>query len=621
MITNTRPNSALGMATDAVPGRFRTLQYQPNPGERWYHVLFGHVPRYQMEFILRPELPYRKFRPQHFAHLGPQIKFLAPPSGQTFAFAIGNLSSNDTQHIPGRGGISLLVSTRVAELRDHAQRESPVFAHGLITIDELFAQTTINQTMSLLLQHVLQEGQTFYRGYYISGQADNLERVQSYIRALRGLPAPDDVGSTNEADVFVQYLCDEAPRYNQVLIDCRQLDIPGVLALLARLAVLLYRSNLKWSTLTTGSEPFEPRLHQGSDFGVSIRLLCEGVADDAIERHLRDVQPQSKALLICHGDLPQDDDALAFELFGAAAVPPIPAIYPPSNEVSESPGSPHSLAQGLSTTDDALRESDSTQSRSAQPVIEAVSTRSDDTERDLPVPSRHMASDPKPLSTLQETAERNRLSARRPAATPVRGPARQFLSLCGGLLLGVAAGAGGMRLGLAKFASQRQGVGRPSLGTSPSERSSAAPVLSAPSEHPTSQPSGELADVPPPLVEEGESVEARHALAKAMQQQATLFSTQARFLQDSLARQRSTGGVLTKPYQVLAKSADKLQNAIEQLNHVATAITLDGSVYRLIGLTDSYCDARSAAQQARAAASPFKLDIPNANHGQVAGKP
>ena len=76
--SSARPFSAQVSSAEAPPGRFRTLQYQPTGGEHFYHVLFGHVPRYQMDFILRPELPSRSFRPQHFAHLGPLIKFLAP---------------------------------------------------------------------------------------------------------------------------------------------------------------------------------------------------------------------------------------------------------------------------------------------------------------------------------------------------------------------------------------------------------------------------------------------------------------------------------------------------------------------------------------------------------------
>ena len=305
--SSARPFSAQVSSAEAPPGRFRTLQYQPTGGEHFYHVLFGHVPRYQMDFILRPELPSRSFRPQHFAHLGPLIKFLAPSLGMHYAVAIGNLSSNDTQHVPGRGGLAVSVSTRVADLRDHAQRESPVFAHSLVVIDEPLGTHQFAAAVETFAERVLTDGVSFYHGYYASGQADNFDRVFHYVRSLRELPAP-----TGDSDP-VCHVVEDRPPYNQILIDCRSVDMRTVLHLAARLAVILYRTNLKWTTITTGSEEFEPRIHQGEDYSIAIRLLCGG---SDVDQQSRTVPTGSRALCCEYDELATSDEELGASLFG-----------------------------------------------------------------------------------------------------------------------------------------------------------------------------------------------------------------------------------------------------------------------------------------------------------------
>ncbi|MBL9043897.1 MAG: hypothetical protein JNM83_19950 [Myxococcales bacterium] len=322
--SSARPFSAQVDSAEAPPGRFRTLQYQPTGGEHFYHVLFGHVPRYQMDFILRPELPSRSFRPQHFAHLGPLIKFLAPPLGMHYAVAIGNLSSNDTQHVPGRGGLAVSVSTRVADLRDHAQRESPVFAHSLVVIDEPLGTHQFAAAVETFAERVLTDGVSFYHGYYASGQADNFERVFHYVRSLRELPAP-----TGDSDP-VCHVVEARPPYNQLLIDCRSVDMRTVLHLAARLAVILYRTNLKWTTITTGSEEFEPRIHQGEDYSIAIRLLCGG---SDVDQQSRAVPTGSRALCCEYDELATSDEELGASLFGLGNRQP--ELSPPTESIAE----------------------------------------------------------------------------------------------------------------------------------------------------------------------------------------------------------------------------------------------------------------------------------------------
>ena len=91
------PRLLVHVSADSA-GRYRTPQYEPVAGEVWHHILYGHVPKYQMDFILRPVVPYHRLRPQHLAHLSALIKFLSPALDEPYAFSIGNLSCDDTQH-------------------------------------------------------------------------------------------------------------------------------------------------------------------------------------------------------------------------------------------------------------------------------------------------------------------------------------------------------------------------------------------------------------------------------------------------------------------------------------------------------------------------------------------
>ncbi|HNN90785.1 MAG TPA: hypothetical protein PKI03_00890 [Pseudomonadota bacterium] len=619
----TRSTSAQTFAADAVPGRFRTLQYEPVAGDGWYHVLFGHVPRYQMEFILRPELPWRKFRPQHFAHLGPQIKFLTPSAGQSFALAIGNLSSNDTQHIPGRGGLSILVSTRVSDLRDHAQRESPVFAHGLIAIDEPLQIAEMTRVVSEFTHHVLTDGLRFYRNYYTSGDAGNFERVHGYIRSLRDLnqnaDSADPVAEGTD-DAFVQYVRNDPPLYNHIFIDCRRADQASIIALAARLGVLLYRSNLKWSLVTTGSEPFEVRQHNGVDFGIGVRLLCDGVPDDAIERYVRDASEQSKVALLDYGDLPDEDLLLVSRLFGVERAASSGAV---SGQLADHRSAPQLLpgAEGPPPAG-LVRQVDGDW---GEPLPMGVAPK--DTDRDLtivspPTPGMERAvhqAVPAPSPSLPSPAAVGPVS-------PSPSPQRRGLWLGLGLVLGCGLGTaltwGALSgaLGLPGSRSQLRGSAR-SPGPSPASRSPNAvramasdgrrELLPPPDSASADSPP---APVPPPTGDEpeepsSESLEARQALVSTVQPQALQYKRQAQRFADFVKAETSGQFKKPAPYQRLSESTSQLQQQISQFDFLASVIVVKGNVHRMIELADSYCDLRASYQQAEAAAR--RVDFPS----------
>src|SRR5687768_5326291 len=82
--------------------------YSAPAGVGWYHFLHGNVPGHQIDFIYRPEIPQGALSRQHFGHLARLMKYIEPRARCEFAFAIGNLSRDDSQHEPGHGGLAII---------------------------------------------------------------------------------------------------------------------------------------------------------------------------------------------------------------------------------------------------------------------------------------------------------------------------------------------------------------------------------------------------------------------------------------------------------------------------------------------------------------------------------
>lgn len=570
MSTTPRLYSAQGMPADAAPGRFRTLQYQPTPSEHWYHVLFGHVPRFQMDFILRPELPCRKFRPQHFAHLGPQIKFLSPAAGHKYALAIGNLSSNDTQHVAGRGGISLIVSTRVADLRDHAQRESPVFAHGLIAIDEPLEAAQLARSAQSFVDRVLDDGLRFYHGYYSSGQADNFERVYGYIRSLRELPAPDGADAAGVGC----YSSEEPPPYNQILIDCRGLDDRLVVQLAARLGVILYRTNLKWSAVTTGVEEFEPKLYQGEDYSIAVRLICGAVSTDEMERQMRSVCAGSRAGLFGFAELATADRELGSQLFGlpgpARAERKRAAASVSFSLAGQAPGSELKAGERAAVWDE-------------EPPLLSKLAAAD------AVPAEPLAAPPpasKPLSLESASV--------RPAGQPVRAPNEnsRFLPLVACGLAGLLVGAFGTL-----WLLQRRAVPAAALQKRALPSRAAAPASEPRADAP--ERSAEAGGVPATGAAnlDDSQLELRLFLVSGLRQKIEPVASYADATYQRASRMLEERP--SAPWKKLRDGSERLKSQLDKMDHIAAALSEPGSVHGVGTLIENYCKVLSAQEQVK----------------------
>ena len=72
--------------------------YKAAEGAAWYHFLHGNVPGHQIDFMYRPEVPQGSLTRQHFSHLARLMKYIEPQTNSDYAFAIANLSRDDTQY-------------------------------------------------------------------------------------------------------------------------------------------------------------------------------------------------------------------------------------------------------------------------------------------------------------------------------------------------------------------------------------------------------------------------------------------------------------------------------------------------------------------------------------------
>lgn len=248
-------------------------QYQPAPGAAWLHVLYGHVPRHQQDFILRPATPFENFRPQHYGDLQPLIRGLQPPAGRDLAFLIGNLSAGDTRHRAGHGGLALVVATRVQGALDHAGRDLPTFAHAAFFVDQPVDATFLQQAAESLVRRFQQAGPRWYRGYYEGGAGAGGAAQAEYLRGFDEptplLPAPPTDGVTTRWK-----LREGRPRYNRVLI-VRPPEAPfaAVAAVMARLGALLYCAKLRWVSISDSHEEARQRIYDINPTELSVRFV------------------------------------------------------------------------------------------------------------------------------------------------------------------------------------------------------------------------------------------------------------------------------------------------------------------------------------------------------------
>lgn len=269
----------------------------------WHHFLHGNVPGHQIDFMYRPELPSGQLSQQHFSHLARLVKYIEPRRGSSCAFAIGNLSRDDTQYEPGHGAIALIFGLRIQGATDHAGRQDPPFCYASAIVDRhldewlIHAATTAFHTKFLSKRNGATEGNAFYHDYLRLGQHPTLLQslLQRYVGEFNGLPA------LPRSQLSLRWTVEgTTPPKRVTIVHPNHVPFDTIAACAARIAAVLVESDIRWTCIATGRE---------ADIagGMTVRFVPE--SDVAGESH--------GGSEIRFDEVPENLAELAAKLFGA----------------------------------------------------------------------------------------------------------------------------------------------------------------------------------------------------------------------------------------------------------------------------------------------------------------
>ncbi|MEZ4300197.1 MAG: hypothetical protein R3B70_34945 [Polyangiaceae bacterium] len=277
-------------------------RYREDGDPDFYHVLHGTVPGHQIDFIYCPEVPQGPLTQTHFAHVARLLKYIEPLEKSELAFALGNLSRDDVQHEPGHGGVALIFSLRVLGVEDHAGRAMPPYAHGLVAVDRALDQAVLLDAITAFHRRFLHERPgrevgSFYRAY-VRAMREDPESVSAFLRAY--VSQFDDLPKPGKSTLGWDFVApDDAPCSRITVVHRDRERFSALASVAATLASVLYRSNVKWTTISSG---------RGLDIagGVSVRLIPRS-----------EVPREPDGRVIRLEDLPADEVELAEKLFSA----------------------------------------------------------------------------------------------------------------------------------------------------------------------------------------------------------------------------------------------------------------------------------------------------------------
>jgi hypothetical protein len=279
--------------------------YKAPSDATWYHFLHGNVPGHQIDFMYRAEVPQGPLTRQHFSHLSRIMKYIEPQASAPYAFAIANLSRDDTQYEPGRGGLAMIFGHRVQGTRDHAGRQDPPFAHGIAAVSrELTSDSLLSVALSFY-RGVLSDGPTYncpsslmYREYVrclLEASHGVPEVLRTYLSGLSDLPQPP------ESSLSLRWLTNGARQPDHVVIVHPDgAPFSAVAACASRIAGVLYQSDVRWTSITSGRE-------REVENGVTIRLVAR--------RDASHYPSDDRVILL--SDVPEDEAGIAKLLFDA----------------------------------------------------------------------------------------------------------------------------------------------------------------------------------------------------------------------------------------------------------------------------------------------------------------
>jgi hypothetical protein len=287
------------MSDDTHGAGYVVPTYREADDAPWYHFLHGNVPGHQIDFMYRAEVPQGPLMRQHFSHLARLMKYIEPQAGAPYAFAIGNLSRDDTQHEPGHGGVALMFGLRIQGITDHAGRQDPPFAHAVAAIDRQLDRSELLAAAGVFHRHVLAVAQSaeWYRSY-VRCAAEAPEGMTAvladYVAGFNDLPSPPP------SSMGLKWTVGESTPPSRIVI-VHDDDAPfGMIAeCAAKIAAVLFPSDIRWSAISNGREADLPN-------GVTVRLVAASnvtAADEARGVHRIE-------------EIPDDEKEIALKLFG-----------------------------------------------------------------------------------------------------------------------------------------------------------------------------------------------------------------------------------------------------------------------------------------------------------------
>ncbi|TKC99499.1 hypothetical protein [Polyangium fumosum] len=292
--------------THVVTAGYEVPTYKVPYGATWFHFLHGNVPGHQIDFIYRPEVPQEPLTRQHFSHLSRLVKYIEPRHGSAYAFAIGNLSRDDTQYEPGHGGLALIFGLRIKGAKDHAGRQDPPFCHSAAIVDRNLDGQAIYGTAVQFYQKLLPdeesqaEGSGWYHTYVQHAQnADALfPLLKGYLADFEDLHTPGPSGLS-----FRWSVENSTPPKRVVIVYPDRVDFPTLAYCMARIANVLVESDVKWTAISNGRE-------QDVVGGLTVRF---------VPRREATAEPADVVLMYLE-QVPEDPAEIAAQLFNAHEV-------------------------------------------------------------------------------------------------------------------------------------------------------------------------------------------------------------------------------------------------------------------------------------------------------------
>lgn len=291
---------------NVYPTSYEVPAYTLRKNEAWFHFLHGNVPGHEIDYIYRPEVPQGRLTRQHFSHLTRLLKYIEPRHRSTNAFAIANLSRDDTQYEPGHGGIALIFGLRIKGAKDHAGREDPPFCHAAALVnrhvDEDALHTAARQFHAKLLADDKQagNGHSWYQLY--TQKAHHQEALatllRNYVDEFVELHTPAQSGLSLRWSVEKSM-----PPRRVVIVYPDDADFATISHSMARIANVLVESDVKWTAISNGREQDVPG-------GVTVRFVPQ-----------RDVMVEAADVVVMRiQDVPEKPVDIAAQLFHAYEV-------------------------------------------------------------------------------------------------------------------------------------------------------------------------------------------------------------------------------------------------------------------------------------------------------------